>query len=116
MENQEHFGRLTDRMAAFREEVLEEIKTLIDGTDVEHIIEQNLLWYRVYTIKEMADEAELVLLETFNLAKVNGLEKRAAELAILLGRYYIGIKKDYEAAKYLDEGVKIFRNLGILNN
>ena len=24
MENQEHFGRLTDRMAAFREEVLEE--------------------------------------------------------------------------------------------
>ena len=85
------------------EEVLEEIKTLIDGTDVEQII-------------EMADEAELVLLETFNLAKVNGLEKRAAELAILLGRYYIGIKKDYEAAKYLDEGVKIFRNLGILNN
>ena len=98
------------------EEVLEEIKTLIDGTDVEQIIEQDLLWYRVYTIKEMADEAELVLLETFNLAKVNGLEKRAAELAILLGRYYIGIKKDYEAAKYLDEGVKIFRNLGILNN
>ena len=98
------------------EEGLEEIKTLIDGTDVEQIIEQNLLWYRVYTIKEMADEAELVLLETFNLAKVNGLEKRAAELAILLGRYYIGIKKDYEAAKYLDEGVKIFRNLGILNN
>lgn len=98
------------------EEVLEEIKTLIDGTDVEQIIEQNLLWYKVYTIKEMADEAELVLLETFNLAKVNGLEKRAAELAILLGRYYIGIKKDYEAAKYLDEGVKIFRNLGILNN
>ena len=98
------------------EEVLEEIKTLIDGTDVEQIIEQNLLWYRVYTIKEMADEAELVLLETFNLAKVNGLEKRAAELAILLGRYYIGIKKDSEAAKYLDEGVKIFRNLGILNN
>lgn len=98
------------------EKVLEEIKTLIDGTNVEQIIEQNLLWYRVYTIKEMADEAEVILLETFNLAKVNGLDKKAAELAILLGRYYIGIKKDYEAAKYLDEGVKIFRSLGILNN
>ena len=35
-------------------------------------------------------------------------------LLILLGRYYIGIKKDYEAAKYLNEGIKIFRNLGIL--
>ncbi|WP_196001451.1 helix-turn-helix domain-containing protein [Clostridium sp. 1001271B_151109_B4] len=98
------------------ERVLDEIKTLIDGTNVEQIIEQNLLWYRVYTIKEMADESEVILLETFNLAKVNGLDKKAAELAILLGRYYIGIKKDYEAAKYLDEGVKIFRNLGILNN
>lgn len=30
MENQEHFGRLTDRMAAFREEVLEE-KPYIDA-------------------------------------------------------------------------------------
>ena len=41
---------------------------------------------------------------------------RKCELSILLGRYYIGIKKDYEAAKYLNEGIKIFRNLGILNN
>ncbi len=30
MENQEHFGRLTDRMAAFREEVLDE-KPYIDA-------------------------------------------------------------------------------------
>lgn len=30
MENQEHFGRLTDRMATFREEVLEE-KPYIDA-------------------------------------------------------------------------------------
>ena len=56
------------------------------------------------------------MLETFNIAKTNGLNKKAAEVAILIGRYYIGIKKDFEAAKYLDEGVSIFRNLGILNN
>ena len=64
----------------------------------------------------MQDEAENILLETFNLAKANGLYKKMAELSILLGRYYIGIKKDYESAKYLNEGIKIFRNLGILNN
>ena len=31
MENQEHFGRLTDRMAAFREEVLEEKPILMQN-------------------------------------------------------------------------------------
>lgn len=98
------------------EKVLEEIKNTIDETNVEQLIAQNLLWYRVYTIKEMFEEAECILLETFNIAKINGLNKKAAEVAILIGRYYIGIKKDFEAAKYLDEGVSIFRNLGILNN
>ena len=98
------------------EKVLEEIRSLIDETNIEQVIEQNLFWYRAYIIKEMQDEAENILLETFNLAKANGLYKKMAELSILLGRYYIGIKKDYEAAKYLNEGIKIFRNLGILNN
>lgn len=98
------------------EKVLEEIKKIIDGTNAEQLIAQNLLWYRVYTIKEMFEEAECILLETFNIAKTNGLNKKAAEVAILIGRYYIGIKKDFEAAKYLDEGVSIFRSLGILNN
>ena len=98
------------------EKVLEEIRSLIDETNIEQVIEQNLFWYRAYIIKEMQDEAENILLETFNLAKANGLYKKMAELSILLGRYYIGIKKDYEAAKYLNECIKIFRNLGILNN
>lgn len=98
------------------ENVLEEIKNIIDETNVEQLIDQNLLWYRVYTIKEMFEEAECILLETFDIAKTNGFNKKAAEVAILIGRYYIGIKKDFEAAKYLDEGVSIFRNLGMLNN
>lgn len=98
------------------EKVLEEIKSLIDETNIEQVIEQNLLKYRAYTIKEMKDKAENILIETFNLAKENGLYKRVAELSILLGKYYVEIKEDYKAAKYLDEGVKIFRNLGVLNN
>ena len=66
--------------------------------------------------KEKFDEAECILLETFNIAKTNGLNKKAAEIAILIGRYYIGVKREAEAARYLDEGVSIFRSLGILNN
>lgn len=98
------------------ENVLEEMKKIINKANVEQVIDQNLLWYRVYTIKEMFEEAECILLETFNIAKTNGLNKKAAEVAILIGKYYIGIKKEIEAAKYLDEGVSIFRDLGILNN
>ena len=95
---------------------LSEIENLIDESNVEQIIEKNILCYRLYTIKEKFDEAECILLETFNIAKINGLNKKAAEIAILIGRYYIGFKREAEAARYLDEGVSIFRSLGILNN
>lgn len=98
------------------EKVLAEIEMLIDESNVEQIIEKNILSYRLYTIKEKFDEAECILLETFNIAKRNGLNKKAAEIAILIGRYYIGAKREAEAARYLDEGVSIFRSLGILNN
>ena len=98
------------------EKVLSEIDNLIDESNLEQIIEKNILRYRLYIIKEKFDEAECILLETFNIAKANALNKKAAEIAILIGRYYIGEKREAEAARYLDEGVSIFRNLGILNN
>ena len=34
----------------------------------------------------------------------------------MIGKFYIDNKKEVEAAKYLDEGVNIFRKLGILKN
>ena len=34
----------------------------------------------------------------------------------MLGKFYIDRKNDAEAAKYLDEGVNIFRKIGILKN
>ena len=67
-------------------------------------------------IREMYNQAENILIDTFNLAKNNGLEKRAAQLAIIIGKFYIDLKKDREAAQYLDQGVTIFKELGILNN
>ena len=87
-----------------------------EKNNIKQIIEKNILCYRLYIIKERFDEAECILLETFNIAKTNGLNKKAAEIAIFIGKYYIGFKREVEAARYLDEGVSIFRNLGILNN
>lgn len=98
------------------EEVLLEIDNLIDESNLEQIIEKNILHYRLYIIKDDLDEAECILLKTFNIAKSNSLDKKAAEISILIGRYYIGEKRESEAARYLAEGVGIFRSLGILNN
>ena len=93
-----------------------EIDNLIDESNLEQIIEKNILHYRLYIIKGDLDEAECILLKTFNIAKSNSLDKKAAEISILIGRYYIGEKREAEAARYLAEGVGIFRSLGILNN
>ena len=98
------------------EEVLNEVSNCIEEGNVEQLIEYKLLWYRVYTIRERYVEAENILIDTFNLAKANGVDKKAAQVAIMIGKFYIDNKKDSEAAKYLDQGVNIFRDLGILNN
>ena len=57
-----------------------------------------------------------MLIDTFNLAKNSGLYNKAAQIAIMIGKFYIEFKRDFEAAKYLDEGVNIFKEIGILNN
>lgn len=98
------------------ETTLKEINHVIDENFVENVIEYNLLWYRVYTIKEMYKEAENILIDTFNLAKANELSKKAAQVAIMIGKFYIDWKQDSEAAKYLDQGVSILKELGVLTN
>lgn len=96
------------------EDILEDIKNYLEESDIESLIEINLLWYRIYTIKEMYREAEYILIDTYKIAKVNDLLNKAGQVAIMVGKYYIDNKKDFEAAKYLDEGVTIFKKIGIL--
>lgn len=98
------------------EEVLKEILSYLKDDDIENLIEMNILWYRIFILKDDKKEAENILLDTYRLAKVNELYKQAGQLAIMIGKYYIDNKKDFEAAKYLDEGVNIFREIGILKN
>lgn len=98
------------------EEVLKEILSYLKDDDIENLIEMNILWYRIFVLKDDKKEAENILLDTYRLAKVNELYKQAGQLAIMIGKYYIDNKKDFEAAKYLDEGVNIFREIGILKN
>jgi len=98
------------------EEILIEIGSYLEEGDVVNLIDINLLWYRIYILKDLMKEAEYVLLDTYDLANNNDLKKQAGQLAIMIGKFYIDNKKEVEAAKYLDEGVNIFRKIGILKN
>lgn len=97
------------------ERMLIEISDLI-GDKIDYRIQYNLIWYRIYIIKEQLKEAEELLLDTYYTAKDEGKLKEAGQISIMVGKFYIDVKKDYEAAKFLDEGVNIFRNLGILKS
>ena len=98
------------------EEILQEINCYVDINNIQQIINVNLLWYRIYTLKELTVECENILLDTYRLAVNNNLEKISAELAITIGKFYVDNKNENKAVKYLDEGVNIFKKLGILKN
>lgn len=98
------------------EEVLKRIKKHLHNENVEERIEVNILWYRVYLLKEMYLEAENILINSYRVAKENNITTKAGKLAMMLGKFYIDSKRDLEAEKYLDEGVNILREYRVLNN
>lgn len=98
------------------EALLKETYPRIADDNYEGIIEYNLIRYRLHTIKEEFDSAEMVLIQTYKLAKDRGLYKKAGELAIMLGKYFMDKKYMDKATEFLDEAVVLFRQEGILEN
>lgn len=98
------------------EKQLQEIYNNLRDDDINGRIESNLIKYRIHTIKDELNEAEDILINTYNISKNLDDFKRAGELAIMLGKFYIDHKNDAQAARYLDEGVRIFKELGVLQN
>lgn len=98
------------------EEVIKEIYKYISDNDYENRIECNLLYYRIYLIKDMLQEAENVLVDTYKYAINNECNKKAGQVAIMLGKFYMDNKQDREAAQYLDYGINIFNDIGLLRS
>ncbi len=94
--------------------VLDEILDNITDNNVTHMIEYYLLKYRVSLLKDDIAGAETTLHLAFNYAKSMDCFKEAAEIAIILGKFYMDRKNDTEAAKFLDEGVSLFKKTGII--
>ena len=98
------------------EELLKEAYHQITEDNIEGKIEYNLIRSRVYMIEQQFDEAESVLIQTYKYSKEKNMSKRAGELAIMLGKHFMDKKQMESATEYLEQGVAIFRELGIIEN
>jgi transcriptional regulator with XRE-family HTH domain len=95
--------------------LLEEVFENIEDGDNNGLLNYYLLKYRVSLLQNDLDSAENVLLTALNFAKNLDCLKEAGELSIMLGKFYLDNKNDMEAAKYLNQGVEIFKEIGIIN-
>lgn len=94
------------------ERMLTDLYKRVDKNDIDRNISLNLIKYRVLTINEKLNEAENIIIKSYNLAKERDKLKVAGELSILISKFYIDNKKDDLARKFLDESVRIFKNMG----
>ncbi|ENZ01228.1 hypothetical protein HMPREF1092_01936 [Clostridium thermobutyricum] len=97
-------------------ETLSEIYKIIKEENREEKIECLLIEYRMHQIEENEEMAEGTLIKAYEYALNNKLQDKLAELSIMIGKFYIDIKNTEKARKYLNEGIGIFREIGILKN
>lgn len=95
-------------------EILKEIMNNVENGGKLALLNYYLLKHRVDLIEGNLVEAENNLIMALNYAKNMELTDEHAEISILIGKFYVDNGKDKEAAKYLNEGVEIFKKLGIL--
>lgn len=95
-------------------ETLEEIIDNIEDGDHNALIQYYLLKYRIHMLEGDSKEAENTLILALNFVQNMDYLKEAAEISIMIGKFYIDNGRDKEAAQYLNSGVEIFKKLGIL--
>ncbi|WP_066873922.1 helix-turn-helix transcriptional regulator [Clostridium mediterraneense] len=96
--------------------ILQKIKSKLDINNMEKVLDYNYLNYRVTLLEENIEKAEFILLDMLHIAEKNNLEKRKAEICIILGKFYLELKRDYESAKYLDKGINSLKQVGVIKN
>lgn len=94
--------------------VLEEIVKSVEAGNDKVVIKCYLLKYRVSLLEGNKNEAENTILLALSFVKNMDFKKDAAEISIIIGKFYIDNGRDAEASKYLDYGVDMFRQLGML--
>jgi hypothetical protein len=86
----------------------------IDEGNDRTLVYYYLLKFRIDMLESNKKEAENTLISALNFVKNMDYTKEIGDISIILGKFYIDNKRDREAAKYLNEGVNIFKKIGIL--
>lgn len=95
-------------------EALENILGYVEDGNYKALRQYYLLKYRVDLLEGNMKEAENTLMLALNFVKEQEQMKEAAEISIMIGKFYIDGGRDKDAAKYLNEGVELFTKLGMI--
>ncbi len=95
-------------------EALKHILEYVENGNHTALREYYLLKYRVDLLEGNMKEAENTLLQALNFVKQEEHRKEAAEISIMLGKFYIDCGRDNDAARYLNDGVELFKKLGMI--
>lgn len=87
---------------------------IVKEDDYESRIKINNIKYRIASIYEDSSEAEAILTNTYDIAKVSNDKNLISQTSILIGKFYLDQKKFDEAKMYLDESVNILKDAGII--
>lgn len=93
---------------------LSEVLSYVQRVNGEALIEYYLLKYRVDILEGKDEEAENTLLLALGFVKNLELTNKVAEIAIMIGKFYMDKGRDKEAAQYLSEGVETFKKLKMI--
>ena len=95
-------------------EVLEHILEYIEDGNYKALCQYYLLKYRVDLLEDNKSEAEKTLLKALEFVKEQDQIKESAEISIMIGKFYIDGGRTSDAAKYLNEGVELFKKLKVI--
>ncbi|NEZ47208.1 helix-turn-helix domain-containing protein [Clostridium niameyense] len=96
--------------------VLDEIIVNLETADENALVDYYLLKYRVEILSGNVKEAENTICRALSFVENMDDKEKVAEISIIIGKFYIDNGKDKEAANYLNYGVEMFKEIGILKD
>lgn len=96
-------------------EILDEIMVQVQNGNKKALVSYYLLKYRIDMQEENFIEAENTLIIALNFSKSMNYIKEAGEISMMLGKFYMDRGEETSAARYLSDGVEVFKELGIIS-
>lgn len=108
----ENFIKLKDEKSA--EETLEKIENLIQESGSKYTYDYYILNYKLSIIQGDDTKIEHNLLMALKYVEGENDNSKISEVSIKLGKYYNDIGDTEKAVKYLNSGVDILKNIGVI--